>query len=317
VTPRSDFYPIDQLYEQLTSESASEKRVKRADLVTHADVRGLVVWVDIGASESPAEWIKFIESYAESLKRLEPDAPLLFIGVLQGDPANGAINEETHLSMRDWRHVIRVIDVRTVVEQELRKRNFNPTQHQLAVETIARVALWDLELASELTSYSLAEITDPFDVLEDYAQKREWSVHQEPRWEDGTCGQFFGELQTHSALCMLQGNLQVVERRVWAAQTGVVLPFLEARLRTLIDRLNCLPPTWSTNSGEHRIVNRENYELRHVAEILSEDGVSSGLTHMVRRFKDIRNRIAHLESLRPADLDHLSLKRFNTTLDDR
>ena len=317
VIPQSDFYPLDQLYEQLTGESATDTRVEHTDLASHEEVRGMVVWVDLGASESTAAWIECVESYAESLKRLEPDAPLLFIGVLQGVLANAAMNEKAHLSLRDWRHVIRGIDVRIVVERKLRKRSFNPTQHQLAVETIARVALWDVQLATELASRPLAEITAPFDVLEEYAHARKWSVDQEARWEDGTHGQFFGEPQTHSALCVLQGILQVVERRIWAAQTGVVLPFLEARLRTLIRQLDVLPPTWTTTNGTaEKIVKRENYELRHVAEILSENGAPSDLTRMVRRLKDMRNRLAHLEKLRPADLDHLSLKAFNTTLSD-
>jgi hypothetical protein len=318
VTPQPEYHPLDQLYETLTGESTTEQHVDHFDLAKHDRVRGTIAWIDLGVSETPETWVKCMKTYADSIKRLEPDSPLLLIGVLQSDHASVTPNGKPHLSVRTWRNVIRVVDVRNVVERELRKRSFNPTQHQLAVETIARVALWDLQLAAQLAFCSLAEITDPFDLLEDYAHAQQWSVDQEARWEDGTHSRLFGEPQTHSALCVLQGNLQVVERRIWAAQTGVVLPFLEARLRTLISRLDPLPPTWTTTNGtREKIVKRENYELSHVAEILSEDGAADDLTRLVRRLKDMRNRLAHLESLRPADLEHLSLKAFNTTLNDR
>lgn len=318
IVPHPKYHPLDQLYETLTGESTAEKHVEYFDLAEHDEVRGTIAWIDLETSETPDTWVQCIEAYANSIKRLEPKSPLLLLGVLQNDRTSGIPNGKTYLSVRVWKNVIRAVDVRNVTERELRKRSFNPTKHQLAVETIARVALWDVQLATELASRPLAEITAPFDVLEDYAHAQTWSVDQEARWEDGTYGQFFGEPQTHSALCVLQGNLQVVERRIWAAQTGVVLPFLEARLRTLINRLDCLPPMWTTTNGaREKIVKRENFELRHVAEILSEAGAAGDLAHMARRLKDMRNRLAHLESLRPADLEHLSLKTFNTALNDR
>jgi len=309
---------LDQLFNNLIGRTARSLNggspVKHADLATHGELDGLVVALDLSTAEDRTLWIRFLSRYSEALRHVGSAGAPRFVAQLRGPHVRAAPESQVHLSVREWKNVTREIDVRHVAEQGLHTRGLDPLQHQLAVETIARVALWDLDLASELTRQTVQEVSAPYDQLEEYAQRRGWAVDDPPTWEAGTADRFFGEKQIHSALCVIKGELSVVKRRVWAAQAGVMLPFLEARLRDLIEGLNCLPDSMEvTVNGRPKIIDKEHFELTHIrSEIRGKSKVSAELREIVSRLNRIRNRLAHLEPMTSAELEPISFSRFRS-----
>jgi len=183
-------------------------------------------------------------------------------------------------------------------------RGLAPLQHRLAVEMTVHLALWDLELAVELSRLPLKEINAPESLLREYAEARGWKGEESAAWLNGTQETFFGEEQVHSALCAIRGNLSTIERRIWAAQTAVMFPFLEKRLRDLIQGLDCLPDSAEVSkNGATEVISKKEFELSDVHRELQKDGrASPELKAIVKKLKQIRNRIAHLEPLRTLEL---------------
>jgi hypothetical protein len=170
---------------------------------------------------------------------------------------------------------------------------------------VVRLALWDMELAAELSRLTLRDISAPGDLLKEYAEARGWGQGEPATWLNGTRDTFLGEEQVHSALCAIRGDLSTIERRVWAAQAAVMFPFLEARLRDLVQGLDCLPNSADVSSnGNSEIVGKEEFELSDVHREVRRDGrASSELKAIVKKLKRMRNRIAHHEPLRVSELE--------------
>jgi hypothetical protein len=298
--PSSDLPPIDQLQKHL---SLGDEVTKVEDLTSQDNLEGLVVAVDLNSQSRIDWWRDFLSSYSEHLDTESPGGPR-FILQFSGSQVLEAPGSQVRLSVRKWEDVTREIDVRHVAEREMESRGLAPLQHQLAVEMIVRLALWDMQLAAELSRLSLEEISAPVDQLDKYAEAKGWEQGETATWFDGTRDTFLGEKQVHSAMCAIRGNISAIESRVWAAQTAVMFPFLEARLIDLIQGLNCLPDSADVSTdGDTKIVGKEEFELSDVHRELRRNGrASPELKAIVRKLKRIRNRIAHRELLRASEL---------------
>jgi len=287
------------------------------DLTSQDDLEGLVVAVDLSSQSRTDQprtdwWRDFLGSYSEHLKDTESRRGPRFILQFSGSQVLEAPGSQVRLSIRKWEGVTREIDVRHVAEREMESRGLAPLQRRLAVEMIVRLALWDMQLAVELSRLSLEEISAPADLLEEYAGAKGWEQEETATWFYGTRDTFLGERQVHSALCAVGGDLSAIESRVWAAQAAVMFPFLEARLRDLIQGLDCLPDSADVGTnGNTKIVAKEEFELSDVHRELRRDGrASSELKATVKKLKRIRNRIAHHEPLRASELEN-SFSQFS------
>jgi hypothetical protein len=313
--PNPDLYPLDQLERHPGFEDGGNGRggaAKVQDLTSQEDLEGLVVAVDLDGKSRPGRWCRFLSNYSEHLRHMEDPKGPRFILRLSGGQVREAPSSQVRLSIRKWEDTTREIDVRHVAEREMESRGLAPLQHRLAVEMIVRLALWDLDLAAELSRLPLKEVSSPKDLLKEYAEARGWKQEEPATWFNGTRDMFLGEEQVHSALCAIQGNLSTIERRIWAAQTAVMFPYLEARLRDLVQGLDCLPDFADVSSnGNSEIVGKEEFELSDVHHELQKDGrASPELKAIVKKLKRMRNRIAHHEPLRASELEN-SFSQFS------
>lgn len=314
--PDSDLYPLDQLQKRLSLDDERDEYgggTELRDLTAHDTHEGLVVAVDLDGRSNTDRWCRFIRDYSEHLRHTDDAEWPRFIFQIKGEEVRSTPDPGVHLSIRNWKNVTREIDVRHVVEREMETRGLAPLQHRLAVEMIVRLALWDMELAAKLSRLSLREISRPVSLLKEYAEDRGWTREESATWVNGIRETFLGEKQIHSALHAVRGNLSIIERRIWAAQTAVMFPFLEARLRDLLEGLDCLPD--STTDDQNGIISKEEFELSHVRSELEKDGrASPQLKAIVDKLKKVRNRIAHLEPLRPSDLEE-SFSQFKAEVE--
>jgi hypothetical protein len=116
-----------------------------------------------------------------------------------------------------------------------------------------------------------------------------------------------GEEKVHSAYLALDDPKGEVERRVWSAQVGVLLPFVEERRQELLARLDgVLRVPFRTRFGEE-ITDLRDLEIGHIESQLltSPLAVDPDVRRQVRRLREIRNSLAHLETLRPEVLGGL------------
>jgi hypothetical protein len=192
-----------------------------------------------------------------------------------------------------------------------------PWQRQLAVATLAELALWDPEVVATGASLSLAEILEPAPWLTQLAAARGWSPSDDPQsvasqWRS-LRQPFEGRTRTHAAWLALAGRSEALSQRLWTAQVAALFPFLERHRRGFIHcyrKIFKLP--WSTKLG--RIDHVEDLELNHIADQFWSQG-SSGLRDVARFvgwLRDIRNELAHLK---PAPAALLLDQRFRSRME--
>jgi hypothetical protein len=172
-------------------------------------------------------------------------------------------------------------------------------RRELVVSVIAGLALWDPAVSEALAGLSLDEILRPREVLAAVARSRGWDSlpenHDACRHE-GMVDCFSGRDQVHSSVLARAGDTvsdNELERRVWSAQVGVLLPFVEGRRRELLERLD------GQLSGPFRfddglvVQDPRDLEIGQIEYQLLRRGRK--VPPLVRVLKQIRNRLAHLE----------------------
>lgn len=180
-----------------------------------------------------------------------------------------------------------------------------PWQRQLAVATLAELALWDPAVIAGGASLPLADILEPEPWLAQIANARGWSAKEDPKsptsqWH-GIRQPFEGGSRTHSAWLVLAGRSEASSQRLGTAQVSALFPFLERHRRGFIHcYVKMFKIPWPTKYGQVDYV--EDLELNHTADQLRSLG-SSGprdVTRFVAWLRDVRNELAHMKPAKAA-----------------
>jgi hypothetical protein len=95
------------------------------------------------------------------------------------------------------------------------------------------------------------------------------------------------------------GSEGEIQRRIWSAEVGIMLPFVEEQRQEILDRLTgFLQVPFRTRFGE-TIEDVRDLEIGHIETQLRSSNLypDSNLMRLVQRLREIRNRLAHLETL--------------------
>ena len=125
-------------------------------------------------------------------------------------------------------------------------------------------------------------------------------------WHGGVVNQIEGAKQIHAAALAGVGEWLELKRRLWRAQVGVVLPYIEERRPMLLEELSTvLAVPFSTPYGQV-LTDVRDLEVGHIEAQLAAGRVpvSEAIRTEVRWLREARNRLAHLEPL-----DYRTLER--------
>ncbi len=117
----------------------------------------------------------------------------------------------------------------------------------------------------------------------------------------------------HSASLALKDFKGIIARRIWSAEVGVILPFVEERRQEILTHLaGVLRVPFTTRFGEV-ISDVRDLEIGHIESQLINNGITvhPNVRRLVRRLREIRNCLSHLE---PLSLDLLLDAEINTTI---
>jgi hypothetical protein len=188
-----------------------------------------------------------------------------------------------------------------------------PTQRQVAIAVIAGLALWDPSVSDYLTQESLGTILEPLPALETLAAAHGWLPELELAWWNGSANPSGNKLQTHSAILALRHDQRLLNRRIWAAEISVMLPFVEERRHELLTQYrHMLHVPFRTRFGE-TIHDAWELEIGHIeAQLLGNDvnDVRESDKHLIRKLRQIRNALAHQEVLTLDQLTSDAIKGY-------
>src|SRR5262249_37590542 len=108
------------------------------------------------------------------------------------------------------------------------------------ITVASEVAGWDPAVTERLVAQPLRHLLDPRDALSAIAAERGWLDSRLARdaWHLGAVDEIDGESRIHPALLVVSDPGRELERRLWTAQTTVLLPVVERRRRDILVRLD-------------------------------------------------------------------------------
>jgi hypothetical protein len=176
---------------------------------------------------------------------------------------------------------------------------------RVVIALIAHVALWDPLVSEYLARENLETIFAPTPLLQEIAKERGWDGGEEglslSGWPRGMQDMVDGTAKEHSALLAMRHDTRALQRRIWNAEVGVLLPFVEEQRQDILARFaGVLRVPFITRFGEE-ITDIRDLEIGHIESQLAKNpAVSNSIRQLITQLRIIRNALSHLESLDPA-----------------
>ena len=267
-----------------------------------SELWGRVLFLEhVTDSDWPA-WRVFLEDYSHVIRAQDHLERTQFCVLLRGAAQREAPQSDVCLSVRTWDGVANHVDALLFASQAVGKRHGSSLLDRLAAETVARLSLWDTDLATMLADLPLDELLHPVPILKEVGLTRGWDGTRERSDEAWSCGaalRFEDDVRVHSSSLALRDVEREIDRRIWTAQVAVVYPHLEEQRRKLLERLRGRLVVPYTGMNGEVVREHLDLELTHIEQQLgsARSNGSEALRGKVRRLRHARNQLAHLETL--------------------
>lgn len=293
--------PAQYLARRVIPEIGPTAILDAGDLVNEEAFSGRLFWVEDMQTDDWPAWRDFLAEYSHACRsRSVLDRTLLCVS-LTGISEDSVPAADICLACHTWRGVVDSLDMLLYCSNLLRDGGMPSVRRRLLASIMASLALWDPTVAERLAVAGMDEILEPHDILKGIACERGWTADfvrdEEHRWAHGAMDLFDGEDRIHSAALMLHDPNNEFLRRIWNAEIGILLPFVEERRQALLRRLaGILKVPFRTRFGELITDSRE-LEIGHIeSQVLTNDlPVSPDVRRLIRQLREIRNCLAHQE----------------------
>lgn len=253
-------------------------------LVREATFWGHLLWIDGITAASWPEWLAFLLEYSHACRTLPLHQRTLFCVPLFGALAANLPAEQLCLTRRCFRGFLEQLDLHLYAATLASERT--PLRRQLQATLAAEVALWDVSLVERLCQEPLERSMLVREILAEVAQERAWDRARcaAPTWHAGMVGVVDGVESVNAAVLAVNGDRRgELDRRLWSAQVRVLLPFVEARRRELLDRVPMRPELRRLEVGQ--------------LAGMCIDVFPAAVRPYVRLLRDVRNALSHLQTV--------------------
>lgn len=239
--------------------------------------------VDVVEPENANLWSQFLRRLQHRARQNgESNRPVIIVVHRCPWPGDGAFDDVaiTQLSFND---ALSRADIVSLAHSLLPTRGISKVLRKVLVHTVASISLTDLDLLTHVASESLSEMTVPFDSLLTWARNQGFSRDSAdlPRMY------LEGEVLEHSVALALRGDRAGINRRIWAAQAGILLPWVEEERSKLVPELKA----WLPKEHEGQIM--QEFEVGTLDFLISRGSAPASLKNRTRLLRDIRNNLAH------------------------
>ena len=300
----SDFNlnPLTFLLQQICPDVDAYEVGSIAELTVNTSFQGRLIWVENIDNEMWREWSTFLRTYSDACRNVDLMSRTIFIVLLSKEAITRSITEEVALLSHDFRGVVDMWDIFILALREVSASTKHREHRALLAHTVAQVAQWDTFLAGQLLALPLEEALSPENILRQYAIDRGWTSETLSCWENGTQDGTAEKPIVHSALLEVCGEARTVRQRVWAAQAAVLLPLVEEQRVSLISQNSrYLNLPIKTEDGR-QIDDPLDLDVGQLAWHLDRRDKPKVLRKKVRRLRVVRNKLAHMEPLKPNEV---------------
>lgn len=291
--------PIELLFAYFNQAIPTNQLLQINSLFDISDFLGRRIWLEDIPGKYWATWSRFIEEYQHACGALQCfDRPLL-IAKVQGQMSNHLPKSEIRLATYQFRNVMSSLDTKNYIYQVRNLPLETSLEKRVAEAVIIELALWDINLVQFLAHRPLEELLNPSGILQKYVDQTSFaSQDTNYDWTKGHINQFEGKERIHICLYKDDTKQREVERRVWRAQVGVLLPFIEEQRRELIEELGSeLDVPFQPEYGR-LVTNRLDLEIGHLyVQIREKYDIDWRTKQRIDYLRKMRNQLAHLDCI--------------------
>lgn len=248
--------------------------------------------VSANGGEDVAQWSTFMLRLQHRARQApNADRPTVVLICSRAAGPNGLCDDVALISY-EWDDALTKADLISLADALLPRARVSRTIRAVLVHTMAETALTDLEFLAELGNQSLPEIAQPYESLRHWARRRGWN-----KATDVPEVILDGQEVEHPISRAMRGDRVGINRILWKAQLGVLLPWVEHhRQRLMPDLVQWLPE-------EHDGIPRADMEIGHIHFLVGCRRVPAHLSNQVRTLRHVRNGLAHRTPLTFQELD--------------
>lgn len=291
-------YPLNFLFQQLAVPIEPNERQSVALL---CDRLGsiLIVVDDIQQRDWP-EWKRFLMEYELELRRRGNERVPLLLCVLCGVEKEMAVIHAPAISVYPWAGVVTELDTHIFIRSQSLNIDRPTIEKDISSRIIAKLSLWDIDLAAKLLKVDIKDLTSPHITLRELASERKWVRGDSCCWSMGTEDSFEGRTARHSLWLAVNDGGDELEFRVWSAQASVGLLLVEQRRREIAPRAARYLRLPVEVEGEW-VSNVQDLEIGQLAHLLIlKRCPDMDLMRRVKLLKRVRNALAHVKVVEPA-----------------
>lgn len=274
------------------------------DLADAAEMQDRVLWIDGIETDTWEPWKDALGRYANACQPRSQFGRGLLCCCICGVASESLPTTDGALSVHTWIGRLDELDLQIWVAHYLRTLEMTPLERRARRVLVATLAGFDPALAMSLAHLDLMALMNPGPVLRDLAAERGWTGPSPvaPAWHLGTVDIVGGEHQTHLAMRGPSGDCEAdqIAIRVWQGQMTVLFPLIEQRRgRIIADHRSSLTVPFERGDGTW-VTRVEDLEIAHLHYQLRNHR-DRRLEPLLRRLREVRNALAHLEPLSGAE----------------
>jgi hypothetical protein len=298
-SPDPGIAPIDFIYDFAVQNARPERLRNLGNLVLEAEFLNRVICLEELPASDWAAWIEFFTDY-EHICRAVPEARRTYFIARMSNPCSRLPSPmPVGLSVRRWDGWVNRRDMQLYSTSCVRQRK-TELETDLVMALVSVLAGWDPELCEFLAEFELSELLVPANLLRGYAEKtRGWGTFISPRldeqsWSQGLWQTYLGKPQPHTCFAAFLNGSRHLDKSIWRAEIGVLMPYIEEARQKLIERYRPyfkLP--FYTKTGV--VDDVYDLEIGTIELMLSRTELlrSDPLKMYVSDLKGVRNKLSH------------------------
>ena len=288
--------PLDFLYQALDVPDIGSNRRSISTLLSNLEPGALVI-IDSLPPNQWIEWKLFLSEY-EAASRGVPrsERPLLLV-VTSGVPLAELGDNGAALKIFPWQNVIGEFDMMLFVLPSLIAVTRRSRSVRLQARIIARLAMWDFDLAMQLTSCYDTLLFEPVKALQWAMETLDPASWMIATWESGG-RMLIDDIQQEHSYLLLADPLghKKLRLRLWEAQASDFFPLIEKKRHELAQHMRPfvrLP----IKLGEQSFSEIDELEIGQLAFLAHSLSLKPSLRKSAEKLRRCRNKLAHMEPL--------------------
>lgn len=319
--------PLDMLFQRFVQEDISPERdpdkYNILTLAEHKDFAGKIIWLDEIDPSLWENWKEFLINYQQPCRAIPERDRTIFCVPLRGELALDPPSEDVCLSQRTWKEVVDRIDMLLFTANLFRQKSLPDLHKRVVIYVVAHLALWDFQTSEYFLDEKLDYILNPVPILKKIAKERNWYNYNSDKddqenWCRGLADKIEGESKIHSAALAIKKNEEnrgeEINRRIWSAEVGILLPFVEELRLPIIDKLKSYLEVPHQAYGGYYIEDVRKLEIGHINYQIYKKNVDEDIKEIVNTLYAIRNKLAHIELIRPRDIKREQINNWRDYL---